>query len=335
MRRLTVQGAARPTRKDWQKSISGDALHLYSIEMAPRTDNLSEMRIKLFKFLDTQFNETSFEKFVFEYYPARINALTDRRELMSRKMELVDYCERRNLLAELDNNLQLFDLRLYHAYFRPEDDFPSSPLPPISIDDVLVDIIDIDLSVPDLLGDHARPDQLSEAAFVDEISSMSDQLNLANLANFLKAGKWKEADMETRRILLKAANRERAGWLQTKEIKELPQAIVQELDRLWSKHSNGRFGFCAQHEIWIKRPDEVRLPSDSCEWFGEKVGWFIDDWIEDYNQLRFDLEASRGHLPSLRFPALQDEVGWRRDLADNLIQFLTLFEKCFGSSVID
>ena len=70
------------------------------------------------------------------------------------------------------------------------------------------------------------------------------------LEDFLKAGKWKEADLETGRIILELAKRKQQGWLNNDSIKNVPCWELQTIDQLWVKHSNGSFGFSIQKKIF-------------------------------------------------------------------------------------
>ncbi|MFB2922542.1 protein kinase domain-containing protein [Aerosakkonema funiforme] len=70
------------------------------------------------------------------------------------------------------------------------------------------------------------------------------------LRDLLKAGNWKEADEETGRVMLKAAGREKEGWLDDESINKFPCTDLRTIDRLWVKYSKGRFGFSVQKRIW-------------------------------------------------------------------------------------
>ncbi|MDY7006960.1 MAG: GUN4 domain-containing protein [Cyanobacteriota bacterium] len=59
-------------------------------------------------------------------------------------------------------------------------------------------------------------------------------------------GEWKEADEETEKCILKAANREIEGWLNSESIKILPVQDLRKIDELWLNFGKGRFGFSVQ-----------------------------------------------------------------------------------------
>ncbi|WP_369797124.1 GUN4 domain-containing protein [Kamptonema formosum] len=68
-------------------------------------------------------------------------------------------------------------------------------------------------------------------------------IDYSHLHKLLKANKWKEADIETRRLVLKAGY----PW------QSFPCTDLQTLDQLWVKYSNGRFWFSVQKRIAMKR----------------------------------------------------------------------------------
>ncbi|MFM6907603.1 MAG: GUN4 domain-containing protein, partial [Dolichospermum sp.] len=65
-------------------------------------------------------------------------------------------------------------------------------------------------------------------------------MDYSKLRDLLKAGKWKEADEETRVIMLCVGEREREGWLNAESIDNFPCADLRTIDKLWVKYSDGR-----------------------------------------------------------------------------------------------
>ena len=123
-------------------------------------------------------------------------------------------------------------------------------------------------------------------------------VDYTKLRDLLAAGEWKEADSETRRLLLKIAKRERDGWLNGDSIHDFPCIDLLTIDRLWVRYSNGRFGLSVQKRIY--EAEEENYPR-----FSERIGWKIKNkpkWL-DYEQLIWTLEeAPIGQLP--RYPNL-------------------------------
>ncbi len=117
----------------------------------------------------------------------------------------------------------------------------------------------------------------------------------SKLQELLAEGKWQEADEETQAIILEGfghKGRFNASRYQ-ENIKLFPCEKLREIDKLWVQHSNDRFGFSVQKGIW---------KSVNKEWnfFGDCVGWRIDDKWLSYNNLTFTLDAPVGHLPGMR-----------------------------------
>lgn len=95
--------------------------------------------------------------------------------------------------------------------------------------------------------DKDAPDDLSSDCGID----------YTRLRDLLKAGEWKEADRETLVVMLKAANREQEGYLNTESVKHFPCVDLHTIDQLWIKYSNGQLGFSVQKEIWLSIGGEV------------------------------------------------------------------------------
>ncbi|MEP0947615.1 MULTISPECIES: GUN4 domain-containing protein [Cyanophyceae] len=151
----------------------------------------------------------------------------------------------------------------------------------------------------------AEPPMLDE---VDEsLSSERFGANYyAKLRDLLAAKDWQAADKETLDCLLQVMDRQQKGWLQREDITNFPCLDLRNIDHLWVKYSNGKFGFSVQQEVW----QSCGSPTTSFinkEWdkFGVAVGWrtkgFLSiggDWLL-YSQLTFGLSAPKGHLPGV------------------------------------
>ena len=134
------------------------------------------------------------------------------------------------------------------------------------------------------------PDSLKSALGVD----------YTRLRDLLATGEWKEADRETFKVMLKAARREKEGWFDTNSIENFPCDDLRTIDKLWVKYSQGHFGFSVQKKIWLEIGGKVDYDTE-CK-LGDRVGWRKrrkgrKGWLE-YDDLTFNLEAPRGHLPS-------------------------------------
>jgi hypothetical protein len=137
------------------------------------------------------------------------------------------------------------------------------------------------------------------------------QTNYILLWRFLDQKDWKAANFETLKRLLEASGQPKPGETETVEtikietidLERIPLVDLQTIDGLWSKASNGRFGFKAQLKLWREvdaGPDKGR----EFENFGKLVDWRRNNsWIS-YSFADFSDNAARGHLPT--FPL----AGW-------------------------
>lgn len=130
----------------------------------------------------------------------------------------------------------------------------------------------------------------------------------AELVQYLQTQDWKQADRATLAIMLKAAQREAQGWLNSTAIEQLPCGDLQQLDRLWGEYSNEQFSFRIQWRLYstLALPQQNALQLHHATYeraltFSKKVGWWRSgsEFYKYYNQLTFSREALDGHLPAL------------------------------------
>jgi hypothetical protein len=110
------------------------------------------------------------------------------------------------------------------------------------------------------------------------------------LNNLLAAGRWREANEETRKIIIKVAGQEE-GYLTDEKIQQLPIPDLHSIDTLWVKYSNGNFGFSVQKRIMIESKKDPKA-------FGRRVGWCDQEgWIAASRVIYNPINAPEGHLP--------------------------------------
>ncbi|HEY9803923.1 MAG TPA: GUN4 domain-containing protein [Leptolyngbyaceae cyanobacterium] len=80
-------------------------------------------------------------------------------------------------------------------------------------------------------------------------------------------------------------------WLYFTEVESFPIDDLQTINQLWVVHSEGKFGFSVQRDIWLslgKNWDNL--------W--PKIGWKSgNNWTRYPNGFTWDLTAPKGHLP--------------------------------------
>jgi GUN4-like/Effector-associated domain 10 len=117
------------------------------------------------------------------------------------------------------------------------------------------------------------------------------QEDYLRLKNLLASGRWREANETTRRIILKAGQGEKEGWLSDEQIQNFPNSVLKFIDRLWLQYSDQRFGFSVQKRIFNECEQNPQA-------FGDRVGWYVGDaWISASQVIYPPANAPEGHLP--------------------------------------
>ncbi|MGK7936279.1 MAG: GUN4 domain-containing protein [Xenococcaceae cyanobacterium] len=119
---------------------------------------------------------------------------------------------------------------------------------------------------------------------------------LCQLKDLLEAGEWQKADRLTYTVLLNIGKRENQGWLDKDTIVKLPCEYISIIDQMWVKYSQGRFGFSVQQNIWQQVSGNINYLNEFQ--LSDRVGWRVNTQWLDYQNLSFNLNAPRGHLPS-------------------------------------
>jgi hypothetical protein len=120
------------------------------------------------------------------------------------------------------------------------------------------------------------------------------------LEAFLKAGKWRDADLETWQLMKKLTKREQEGWLRLEDVKNFPRQELRKMDQLWVKYSNGKFGFSVQKQIWLELGGKLdgKPDWDTFRKLGSRVGWRKNNEWLSYDSYTFSTNALPGHLPN-------------------------------------
>lgn len=170
-----------------------------------------------------------------------------------------------------------------------------------------------------------------------DLNSEKQGISYTLLGNLLARGEWKESNDLTDQLIMQVSG---SNWWNGEFVKQFPQKDLHIIDALWLHHSNGRFGFSVQREIWQHYgsfrdcPSGVLQPGKSwtesvqlCrDWwkqfrgFATRIGWCENNlwWIGYPRDFTYDLSAPPGHLPGYCYSygvgmlagLNQDQTGW-------------------------
>jgi hypothetical protein len=132
------------------------------------------------------------------------------------------------------------------------------------------------------------------------------------LQELLQVGKLKEADLETKRVLLELTSRTKEGWMRPEDIRGISGQSLAAIDKLWAQASNGRFGLSIQSRVWEKlgctSSSDVPTQTRSENKFGQSVNWRVNgSWLSPWDSFNYSFQAPLGSLPREYIFALS---GW-------------------------
>lgn len=80
-------------------------------------------------------------------------------------------------------------------------------------------------------------------------------------------------------------------WLYFTEVENFTKTDLQTINNLWLVHSEAKFGFSVQREIWL-------AVGKNWEKLWSKIGWKSgNNWTRYPDEFTWNLKAPRGHLP--------------------------------------
>ena len=133
---------------------------------------------------------------------------------------------------------------------------------------------------------------------IDDLSSKRG-VEYPRLQELLATGQWAEADRETAAVILKAVGREQEGRIRVEDLEKFPCEDLGTIDQLWSRYSNGRFGFSVQRRIYENLGGTQNYDEEIWKSFSDRIGWRVNGGWVAHNNLTFALNAPEGHLPGL------------------------------------
>jgi len=121
----------------------------------------------------------------------------------------------------------------------------------------------------------------------------------SKLNSLLQAQNFEEADLETRKIVLAIAKREKEGWLRREDAEKFPCDKLRSIDQLWLQYSGGKFGISVQQQIYQSLGGTKEYYNyDVWTSMGDLVGWRKGGKWLAYSDLNFSQTAPSGHLPT-------------------------------------
>jgi hypothetical protein len=138
-------------------------------------------------------------------------------------------------------------------------------------------------------------DSLTPATFPG-ISSPAFANLFSELQSLLEKGLWKQADEKTFSLMLQLSGGGDA-WLSKAAVESFPCGDLKVLDQLWVQHSQGRFGFSVQYQVYSNLTKKEAIA------FAKQTGWWQSglEFFKLYRFLNFSTTAPQGHLPAKWF----------------------------------
>jgi len=118
-------------------------------------------------------------------------------------------------------------------------------------------------------------------------------IDYRQLQQLLSAQDFQAADRITLQKLCELAGPQAVPrkWLYFTDVENFPMLDLQTINALWVVHSEGKFGFSIQREIWLEL-------SQNWEKFWPKIGWKTgNNWTRYPDGFTWNLTAPKGHLP--------------------------------------
>jgi hypothetical protein len=105
-------------------------------------------------------------------------------------------------------------------------------------------------------------------------------MNYRQLEKLLEAQQWQEAAAETQRLVHRVSTRNHQppighDWLTSDGVYTFPCKDLQTIDRLWTTHSHGQYGFSPQAQKW-KGPlgfEFLQQHADRWRQYSKQLGW--------------------------------------------------------------
>ncbi len=154
-------------------------------------------------------------------------------------------------------------------------------------------------------------------------------IDYGRLRQLLWLNQWEVANQETERLILMALSQDMKP-LEPSTILKLSCTDLLTLDQLWSRYSQGKFGFLAQYQVYVQQERRSEAFLQAVGWKGTITTSLVDLFgaNKPYRELQFSLAAPLGHLPTWRWIAqsLEDISNLDDEVVHNF--FTDLVERC-------
>jgi hypothetical protein len=118
-------------------------------------------------------------------------------------------------------------------------------------------------------------------------------IDYSTLQKLLAQQKFEAADKLTTEKLCEIAGADavKRKWIYFTEVEQLPTIDLHTIDALWLFHSEGKFGFSVQRDMWVGM-------GKSWDKLWVKLGWKNgNNWTRYPGSFTWNLTAPKGHLP--------------------------------------
>ncbi|MEN8445391.1 MAG: GUN4 domain-containing protein [Cyanobacteria bacterium J06555_13] len=134
---------------------------------------------------------------------------------------------------------------------------------------------------------------------LQELQAVADQVyhaRYAQLLNCLENEQWSKADSETYRLMITALDKEEGQGFTLEDLHSFPCDSLKEIDKLWVKHSSGRFGFSVQKKIYLECGGLQSAKYQKAAWdnFCHANGWKENG---RFVSAKYSETSLKGHLP--------------------------------------
>jgi hypothetical protein len=136
-----------------------------------------------------------------------------------------------------------------------------------------------------------------------DFPSNRSNISYYKLEDSLFSGNWGKADIETANLMWKIMNREQEKWLSNQDIINFPCRDLMIIDKLWDYHSQSKFGFTVQREMWERYGSPQEL-NEAWLLFCEKLGWKKSNQWFNLLDLYHEESPSPGLFPCCVFSGL-------------------------------